>query len=399
MHSTFLLAFIVLLTASIPAQAAAPNEQPFFPIMAWTIAPTDAPALKQIRDCGITIAGLAPASALDAVHAAGLKVIVQDPRTGDYDWQNVDEAAAKKNVTSLLNETAKHPAVFGYYLRDEPHSVMFPGLAKVIASVRSTQSEKIPFINLFPNYASPDQLGNKTYDEHLEQFITTCKPSIISYDNYSLMDDGSLRDGYYQNLESVRRATLKHNLPFWNCVLAVGHFSYRVPSLPDFAFQAYTTLAYGGRGIVYFTYMTPHVGNYRMSPIDQFGNVTPTYWAMQNVNLQVLKLAPTILKMKFDDVYHVGTVPHDCHGPGATNLIKSVAGSDFLVGDFTHEDGSRYVMVVNKDVNKSHPCQVTYTKPPKSVQLVSPYSGTLTDFAGEQGWLAPGSGALLRLQF
>src|SRR5439155_18871668 len=117
---------------------------------------------------------------------------------------------------------AEHPATFGYYLRDEPHAVLFPGLAKVSASIRKLAPTKIPFINLFPNYSTPDQLGSKTYDEHLEQFIKTCNPAMVGYDHYALMDDGSLRDGYYQNLESVRRVTLKHNLPFWNCVLAVG---------------------------------------------------------------------------------------------------------------------------------------------------------------------------------
>ena len=61
--------------------------------------------------------------ALDACQAAGLKAIVMDPRTAGYDWRNVDEATARKNVTSLVDEVGKHPAVFGYYLRDEPGKV------------------------------------------------------------------------------------------------------------------------------------------------------------------------------------------------------------------------------------------------------------------------------------
>ena len=55
----------------------------------------------------------------------------------------------------------------------------------------------------------------------------------------------------------------------------------------------YTTLAYGGRGLAYFTYFAPPVGGYRAAPVDQFGHETPTWHNLQNVNLQVQKLGPT----------------------------------------------------------------------------------------------------------
>ena len=60
------------------------------------------------------------------------------------------------------------------------------------------------------------------------------------------------------------------------------------------------------RGIAYFTYFTPEVGNFRMAPIDQFGHETQTWQWMRNVNLQVGKLAPTLLKLKSDRAYHLG---------------------------------------------------------------------------------------------
>ena len=37
-------------------------------------------------------------------------------------------------------------------------------------------------------------------------------------------------------------------------------------------FQVYTSLAYGARGLAYFKYFTPAVGNYRNGPIDPFGH-------------------------------------------------------------------------------------------------------------------------------
>jgi hypothetical protein len=264
--------------------------------------------------------------------------------------------------------------------------------------VRELAPGKWPYINLFPNYASARQLGTTTYEEHLEKFVAICQPTQLSYDHYALMDDGSLRDGYFRNLEQMRRAAKQHSLPFWNIVLTVAHFNYREVTPADIRFQVFTTLAYGGRGIAYFTYYAPQVGNYRMAPIDQFGNPTPTWSALQNVNLQVARLAPTLLQLTSDAVYHFGPVPDGAHGPPDSSLATATGNAPFLIGDFTHSDGSRYVLVVNKDSLKSHYCALKFRGPPNRVRMVSPYTGQLTDFAGEQQWLAAGQGTLLKLQ-
>jgi hypothetical protein len=219
----------------------------------------------------------------------------------------------------------------------------------------------------------------------------------VSYDNYSIFEDGSMRGSYWTNLEAVRRACKKHGLEFWNIVLSVAHFNYREPSAADLRFEAYTTLAYGGRGLAYFTYFAPQVGNYRGAPVDQFGNETPTWRHMQSVNLQVQKLGPTLLDLVSDEVYHIGKTPNGCQAPPTNSLVSGIGGDNFLVGDFTHRDGERYVMVVNKDLAKSRPCWPKFRKSPKRLRHVSAYTGALTPYEGEYIWLAPGQGVLIKL--
>ena len=375
------------------------DEASFFPIMAWNHAPADEAVLKKMRDCGLTVAGFVTKDNLDRVHAAGMKAIVNDPRVGNYDWANVDAATARKNVTSLIAEVNNHPAVFGYYLRDEPPAGYFPGLEKVASVVRELAPGKWPYINLFPNYAIDEQTQTKGYAAYLDQFLETCHPPILSYDHYALHDDGSLGGRYFENLEQMRAAARKAKVPFWNIVLSVAHFSFAEPSLAGLRFEAYTTLAYGGRGLSYFTYFAPQVGNYRLAPIDQFGNETPTWSMMRNVNLQVLKLAPTMLKLTSDDVYHFASKPPaGCHPATTDDLLSGINDPEhFMAGDFTHADGSRWVMIVNTDLKKSHPCQPSYRTPPKKAEMLSPYHGNLTPFEGEQIWLAAGQGVLLKL--
>ncbi len=397
LRAAWLMASMLVLLIG-PGAAGAQKEQPVFPIMAWDMAPGDAGALAKMRECGINIAGFAPIQYLDAIHAAGMKAILSDARTRDYDWANVDAAAARKNVQSLIAEVKDHPAVYGYHLRDEPRADWFEGLEKVASVVREQAPGKWAYINLFPNYADPSQLAAKNYEEYLEKFVATCKPPIISYDHYGLMEDGSLRSGYWKNLEQVRAAALKAKTPFWNIVLAVAHFDYREVTAADFRLQAYSTMAYGGRGIAYFKYFTPAVGNYRAGPIDQYGNQTPTWDALRNVNQQIARLAPTLMKLRSDRVYHFGEVPAGCRRADEKSLLSGAGNENLMAGDFTHHDGSRWVMIVNRDVARSHPCLPQFRNSPKRVQMMSPYLGELMVFEGEHRWLTPGHGVLLKLE-
>jgi hypothetical protein len=371
-------------------------EPAFFPILAWDNPPNDLAVFKRMRECGITVAGFVPPAALDNCQAAGLKAIVSDVRLSDYDWEKVDPKTARERVTQCVSEVWQHPAVFGYYLRDEPKAAYFPGLAVVAGVVKELHPGAWPYINLFPNYCPPFALGTANYEEYVEKFVEQCKPTILSYDHYALMAGTAIRPHYFANLETMRRAGLKHKLPFWNIVLASAHFNYREVTEADFRFQAYTSLAYGARGLAYFKYFTPAVGNYRNGPVDQFGHETPTWRVMQHVNLQIAKLADTLLKLSSDRVYHFGDVPEGCTGPDEKSLVKAVRGP-MVVGDFTHEDGSRYVMIVNKNLTASVTPRPEFREAVAKLQFVSPYNGTLGDYSGEQIWLAPGAGVLLKL--
>ena len=375
------------------------EQRTFFPIMAWNRFLGDPDVLTAMKECGVTVAGFVEIEHLDMVHAAGLKAIVADGRLSEHDWRKIDETQVRRQVAEVIAEVADHPAVIGYCLKGEPHGEEFDGLAVAASEVQRLAPGAWPYVDLFPIYAKDRQLGAATYDEYLEAFIRTCRPPIITYDNYSLMERQDVRPAYWTNLEAVRNCTLRHGVPFWNIVLAAAHFHYREITAADARFQAFTTLAYGGRGLSYFTFVTPSIGNYRMGPIDQFGHRTATYDHLRHVNLQIGNLAPTLVKLRSDAVYHFNDVPEGASGPDEQSLITEVGEGQILAGDFTHEDGSRYVMIVNTSFRDSTWCLPKYRGDVRTVWLVSPYSGQLIPYAGEQRVLAPGQGTLLKLEF
>jgi hypothetical protein len=369
-----------------------------FPILPWGWTPGDLDALREIRACGFNLAGFVAPGHLDLVREAGLKGIVSDGsiQVGDAE-SGLGEAEIDQRAAALVQRVGQHPAVFGYYLKDEPGAPFFPGLGRWVKAFRKAAPRACAYINLFPNYASSQQMGVSTYAEYLESYVQTVQPRFISYDHYALMDDGSLRGGYFQNLEAVRDAAQRHGLPFWNIVLANAHFRYAKPTDAGLRFQLYTTLAYGGRGISYFTYFTPSAGNYRLAPIDQFGHKTPTWTMLRNVNLQLHRIGKVYLTLKSINVFHYPKVPRGCSGRKTSRWLTQVKGADLLVGEFEGPNGQPFVMVVNKNLHDSTDFHVTF-KEPGEVQYVNAYTGAMGRWSGENNWLAPGQGMLLALK-
>jgi hypothetical protein len=191
--------------------------------------------------------------------------------------------------------------------------------------------------------------------------------------------------------------SLQAGIPFWNVILANTHFNYAEPSDATLAIQVYSTLAYGGKGIGYFTYYAPQVGNYRLSPIDRLGFRTKTWEMMRNINLQIHSLVPVYGKLKSINVFHTGTVPRDGKGIESAQLIESVKTNSLLVGELVDPDGKPYAMVVNKNMHSSVAVDIQF-KAQGRIMLVSQFNRGVVPFSGEQVWLAPGCGVLLTVQ-
>lgn len=368
-----------------------------FPILPWGWTPASPDVYEGIRECGFNLAGFVNPQDLDQVHQAGLKAIVYDhaAHVTDEAAEYHDEVITQR-VRALVSRVKGHPGLFGYYLRDEPGAKAYPGLARWSRAYRQADADALPYINLFPNYAQPSQLGVPDYEQYVQEFLKQVSPPFLSYDNYSLMQDGSLRHQYFPNLETMRAASLRSGLPFWNIVLSNAHFEYAEPTPAGLRFQMYTTLAYGARGISYFTYFAPDTGNYRLAPIDQAGEKTPTWAMVREVNMQIHRLGPTYLGLKSVNVFHTRENPTGSLTFESSHFLESISGGSFVVGEFEAPDGQPHIIVVNKDLRQSAPVKVCF-KQQGQMMRISPYSGKSSPIGAEDGWLAPGQGVLLAI--
>jgi hypothetical protein len=367
--------------------------------------------LRGMADCHFTVANCAEPQDYSLCEKLGLGVVVsQAPHLEGKDWIKMSDEEIDGYIKNLVKKGGRSKAILGYHICDEPSSTAFPALAKAVAAVKKYAPGKFAYINLYPNYATlwtmdqvRSQLGTKTYSEYLEKFVNEVKPQLISYDNYMVQFSMDLEKTdqaakYYTNLIEVRRVAVKYHLPFYNIVSSNQIRPHTtIPSPANLAFQAYTTLAAGARGVKWYTY---HYGSYGYAPLDKNENKTLTWHYLEEVNRQVSILGPILSKMTSTGVYFTTPAPDQSLPllPGGW-AEKVVSDAPMMVGEFKSTDGSNYIMVVNLSLAKSAKFDLRTKIPNEELSIVTTgeEDHPLERVSHKNGiWLTAGQGVLIK---
>lgn len=255
----------------------------------------------------------------------------------------------------LVKDLPDGPVCWGYGLRDEPNAKDFPGLRERVDQIRQAKPGKLAYINLFPNYASAEQLGTPTYEEHVAQFMETVRPDVLSMDHYPVMKPGvDGRDGYCANLETFRKYSLKYDVPFWNFFNCMPYGVQADPTESQLRWQVYASIAYGAKGVMYFCYYTPAGGEFPKGGaiIGRDDRPTRHYDEAKRINAAVRNLGPTLMKLTSTGVFRVRESDEPAkalEGSPVKDLGRADYDPrhDFLVGAFRHRDGRRAVLLFN----------------------------------------------------
>ena len=338
---------------------------------------------------------------LEVCEQLGLKFILPDGRITS---KKADDADFDATLDAVVNDYSRYPALGGYFIVDEPSAPAFPWLGAIVGRLREKDPSRLGYINLLPTYANEGQLGAKTYEEHVDRFCTTVKPGLLSYDHYALMTDGSLRGDYFTNLEIIRSQGLKHNVPTCFILQTLPHGPYRNPTEAEMWWQVNTGLVYGVKGIMYFTYWTPPADpnwNWSHAVITREGKRTEHYSQVKHINAALKTLGPALMKLTSTGVYHTGDLPEGTSSQKAGAPIAISSASPAVLGTFKHEDGSKWAMVMNRDMASAATVVLKPGRGVKSVEQMSPHTGQMARLFSEGGRLAltldAGRAALLRL--
>ena len=361
--------------ASTPAAPTSADDGPAFPILAWIGVPAEHASVERYRelaDAGFTVtfdsAGdLAKITQmLDQARQAGVQIVVSLPEL----FHAPEETA---------RQLKDHPAMAGYYLRDEPPASAFAELGAWARRIQSVDAVHPCYVNLLPTYGHPEQWGAPTYQDYVERFLAEIPIPLLSFDHYPVVRNGddpatdALRGDFYQNLEICSAAARESKRPLHAFLLSVAHTPYPIPTLTHLRLQGYSNLAYGAQVLQYFTYWTPTstTWNFHEAPIAADGARTPTYDVVKAFNAELNALRGVFLGSKVESVGHtggaipVGTTAYQPSGP-----IKSLDTSGTgVAASHLRKGNHRFLVMVNRDIHQPTTAIIEFTDSTPAAQV------------------------------
>lgn len=352
-------------------------------------------------------------TALRLLARYGLRAVVHDPRIARVFYAD-DIAAADQTVREITEDYAEFSNIIGWDITDEPNSAKFPVLAALVNAFRRYSPDCETVINLFPNYASTEQLGNRDYRSHLEMFVNTVRPHYISYDHYHFLgrdnrkaiNEGTVdererliriaaektenRGGFFENLEEVRAVSDKYDLDAMLIVLLTEHGKYRNLTRGEILWEVNMCLAYGLKRISYFTYWEPAEDPYWKwdnAMCDTKGNRMQHYYDVQSINREIRPIGEYLVSRHLSAVYHIGTPDKGGKPFAPSGALVGVDGDCGVIGCF--DDGSFYL--VNRDFLGSRSFTL-HSQAPLTVLR----DGAFVDLADSTVTLGAGEGILLK---
>lgn len=359
---------------------------------------------------------------LEAAKKNGLKVILGNEQINPA---SLHDAEKQKKLDSLIEKVKKYDNLEGYFIIDEPIARNLGKYVELVRYLREKDPGRLIYMNVLPHFAvneghgiSVDRSSRKkpnypsrlhgvgienktviTYINYLRQFVNTIKPDFISYDYYHLFEnkDG---DEYFLNLALVSQVAKEAGKPFLNIIQAGRHLrEWRLPTEQEVRFQVYTTLAYGGRGISYFTYWS------RASEEGLYRDGKPSALARSVgiINSEIRSLGPTLMSLNSQGVYHTSPLPFGGEKIPDNSPVKILSKSEVVVGLFGKGKVTNAFLIANRNYRNRQKAEVKVGLAGTKVQELNRKTGkwmpfkTLSSVRTVSVSLEPGDGRLFRV--
>ena len=411
---------LTLACSQSPAAEAGWSQKQFL-ITFWRPPPATDEILARVAAEGFNLTWT-PEAGLDVAARHGLRAMLTSDLLSPA---TLDDSSRRGQLDALIARVRRHPALEAYFLTDEPGAGAFDGLGRLVAYLRDRDPAHLAYINLFPTYASEGQLGvsadsserarvgyptnfagvgadDKTvlrYRRHLRRYVETVRPDLISYDHYHFLKSGDGRQ-YFLNLGLIRQAAQEAGKPFLNIIQAdTVEKAWRLPNAGEMRWLVFTTLAYGGRGISYFTYWGPKAEN----GLYQDGQPAPLLKPVAALNHELAKIGPALMELDSLGVYQTPPLPYGTEAIPADCPVRVTATGGFVLGLFGKRPQPSAFMLVNRDYSRPGHAAVKVMIPGRVLQELDRRTGAWARGAPLPGdrtveiRLEPGDGRLFRV--
>lgn len=281
--------------------------------------------------------------ALALAQNTGLKLIASCPEL-------------KTNPETTTKQLKNHPALYGYYIQDEPLRKDFDELGVWVKKIKASDPAHMCFVNLIasihPTYTKA--IGTNSYQEYIQDFTKIVPQDVLSFDFYPVLTE-AIHENWYEGLGIFSKEAASLKKPFWGFALASSYNDlHPIPTIPALRLQAYSNLAYGAQGIELWAYWMSE--GLRSAPIGLDGKRTVVYERIQALSKEMQPYAAVFMGSKLISVNHTGVVVPK----GTTQLMKlpdaiKVFDADEALVSILENGAYTYFIVVNKNLHHSMP--------------------------------------------
>jgi hypothetical protein len=324
-------------------------------------------------------------SNLSVAAEVGMKYMVRN--AGDsmafYDSGDMLESTIIANTNHYKNLPASlRAAHYGYNLGDEvPEGGDSDVMLTKVARFRTHDSTRVSWFLLRPS----TQFTRAEYEDYLTTYVSppdpTLRPDLVINNHYPFrsvwpdsLAQAKFDTTYYYTLEATRRHA--GNRSWWQHLLTTeiwtdttnAHTYHHRPDSPRLRFMVSCPLAYGAKGLIYFTYEQPTdaVSNPRWGSalVDYAtGNPNPLYDTVKVVNRYLKTVAgPVTINSIHLGTYHKSNQPTNENldskslmDPNSMPVLATVDNDSILVGIWRSKAAyyKYYLFVVNKSYKGS----------------------------------------------
>lgn len=261
---------------------------------------------------------------LELVAEAGLRCLAIGWSRGAPDW--IGESVSP----AIARTWAANPAVWGYYVMDEPDNknakrgAVFKQLAATVKEFGAADPNHVAWINV------SSATGN-----FLSDYMEVVKPELLSFDLYRWW---ARESDWWRGLEAHRDAALKAHVPMIMWIESNSseqRFNAHLPPPKDNAtkirWSVYTSLAYGCKGVQWFLGSTDE--------------------DVANLNAELAAMGTTLIGLESQRVFHTSAVPREGQRLPESSWYFTDA-QDLVIGEFASpaEPNARYLMIANKSI-------------------------------------------------
>ncbi|MGD8780103.1 MAG: hypothetical protein PVH88_14205 [Ignavibacteria bacterium] len=307
-----------------------------------------------------------------ASQVSGIRYLVWDRSSTGFYQKNFNSSNANNIVSHYTGlDTDRRNTMYGYHIWDEPFTSNASETKSWVNYLKTNDPDKLAYINLLPIYGFENRTDYEAYlDLYLNDTNTANNPDVVAFDHYPFLSTGTRTD-YFYNISIIREKA--GSRPFWVYPMSAGHNTYLDPNENHLRFMVFCPIAYGAKGIIYFTYELVNYNSnstevYRTALIHETSEQL-NYSVVQTINHYITNvLGPVVMNSKHIGAYHVSSNPtgetipdKELISPNKTPLLYELNDNQLMAGIFQDNSTTTtyYILVINKSLSEITNATVT----------------------------------------